>query len=49
MHAAKEGIRRLAEGRTDDRDLVALCYMSEDFRQGMEAFLAKRKPAWRGR
>ncbi len=29
-------------------DLVLLCYMSQDFREGMEAFLGKRKPVWRG-
>ena len=33
----------------DDRDLIALCYTSEDFREGMEAFLAKRMPQWSGR
>jgi enoyl-CoA hydratase len=26
-----------------------MCYMSEDFRHGMEAFLAKEKPEWKGR
>src|SRR5262249_49627027 len=30
-------------------ELVEECYMSEDFREGVEAFLAKRKPNWRGR
>ena len=50
MRATKEAMRRLSETqRVDDRDLVALCYMSEDFREGLEAFLAKRRPNWRGR
>jgi enoyl-CoA hydratase/carnithine racemase len=49
MRAAKEALRRLREGRRDDHDLIAMCYTSEDFREGMEAFLAKRKPQWRGR
>ncbi|RYY05321.1 MAG: enoyl-CoA hydratase, partial [Alphaproteobacteria bacterium] len=25
------------------------CYMSEDFQEGMDAFLNKRKPTWKGR
>jgi enoyl-CoA hydratase/carnithine racemase len=49
MRATKEAMRRLSAAEVDDRDLIALCYTSEDFREGMEAFLAKRKPAWRGR
>lgn len=49
MRATKEAMRRLQAARIDDRDLIALCYTSEDFREGMEAFLAKRKPQWRGR
>ena len=38
--------RRLAEG--DDRDLIEMCYSSADFREGVAAFLAKRKPRWTG-
>ena len=50
MRATKEGLRRLtAANRPDDRDLVAMCYMSRDFREGMEAFLGKRAPEWSGR
>ena len=30
------------------KDLVELCYTSNDFREGMEAFLAKRPPEWTG-
>lgn len=33
----------------EDRDLIEMCYLSEDFREGVEAFLGKRKPVWRGR
>jgi 1,4-dihydroxy-2-naphthoyl-CoA synthase len=28
---------------------VLMCYMSQDFREGMDAFLTKRKPVWQGR
>jgi enoyl-CoA hydratase len=50
MRATKEGLRRLvAANRPDDRDLVEMCYMSRDFREGMEAFLAKRRPQWQGK
>lgn len=49
MRATKEAMRRLAAREVDDRDLIALCYTSEDFREGMEAFLAKREPRWSGR
>lgn len=49
IRATKEALRRLREGRKDDKDLLKMCYMSEDFREGMEAFLGKRKPQWQGR
>ena len=49
MRATKEGLRRLvAANRPDDRDLIAMCYMSHDFREGMDAFLGKRRPEWSG-
>jgi enoyl-CoA hydratase/carnithine racemase len=51
--ATKELLRRLAARRRlapgDDADIVEMCYTSEDFREGVTAFLAKRKPQWRGR
>jgi len=28
--------------------LILMCYMSRDFREGMDAFLDKRKPQFRG-
>ena len=51
LRATKEALRRLrVDGPgADDADLVEMCYMSADFREGMEAFLSKRAPEWMGR
>ena len=53
VRATKEMIRRVLAKRRlpagEDADLVELCYMSEDFREGVAAFLDKRKPRWSGR
>jgi enoyl-CoA hydratase/carnithine racemase len=50
LRATKEALRRNRNAsKVDDADLITLCYMSEDFRIGMEAFLGKTKPEWTGR
>jgi enoyl-CoA hydratase len=49
LRATKEALRRIRQGRRDDADLIALCYTSEDFREGLEAFLQKRPAEWKGR
>ncbi|WP_339640373.1 enoyl-CoA hydratase/isomerase family protein [Jannaschia helgolandensis] len=50
LRATKEALRRnRAALQVDDSDLIVSCYMSDDFRTGMEAFLAKKKPEWKGR
>ena len=50
MQATKEALRRLRPklAAEEGRDLILMCYMSRDFREGMEAFLEKRPPEWRG-
>ena len=53
IRATKEILRRLAAHRRlaagADADLVELCYASEDFKEGVTAFMARRKPIWKGR
>jgi enoyl-CoA hydratase/carnithine racemase len=51
LRATKEALRRmrLKTAGSADQDLVTMCYTSEDFREGLEAFLAKRPPRWKGR
>ena len=50
LRATKEALRRIGEKMNpeEDRDLVLMCYMSRDFREGMDAFLNKRPPKWTG-
>ncbi|MEO1239602.1 MAG: enoyl-CoA hydratase/isomerase family protein [Pseudomonadota bacterium] len=50
LRATKEAMRRNREAAAvEDHDLVTLCYMSSDFKNGLDAFLSGRKPAWQGR
>jgi len=51
LRATKEGFRRIQmrQRQEQDDDLVLMCYMSDDFREGMAAFLEKRTPQWKGR
>ena len=50
LRATKEALRRLRiNNDVEDDDLILMCYMSQDFREGLDAFLNKRKPQWKGR
>jgi enoyl-CoA hydratase/carnithine racemase len=51
IRATKEMTRRLMDARHaqhEDADLIEMCYMSADFKEGVDAFLSKRKPQWTG-
>jgi enoyl-CoA hydratase/carnithine racemase len=50
VRASKEIVRRIRASRElpDAEDLIRACYGSSDFREGLTAFLDKRRPNWTG-
>jgi enoyl-CoA hydratase len=54
LRVAKEAVRAseslsLDDGIRYERDLFCLCFSSEDKAEGVDAFLNKRQPEWKGR
>jgi len=50
LNATKQALTRLQRrlSREEGEDLILMCYMSRDFREGLDAFLSKRQPQWTG-
>jgi enoyl-CoA hydratase/carnithine racemase len=50
LNATKQALARLTRRltREEGRDLILQCYTSKDFREGLDAFLSKRPPQWKG-
>jgi len=50
LSATKQALGRLQRrlSREEGEDLILMCYTSQDFREGLDAFLSKRAPQWRG-
>jgi enoyl-CoA hydratase len=50
LNATKQAVTRLMRrlSREEGEDLILMCYMSRDFREGLDAFLNKRPPQWAG-
>jgi enoyl-CoA hydratase len=53
IQATKEALRRIRVSQRLDpgevEDLITMCYLSDDFKQAVQAFLSKTPPVFRGR
>ena len=47
LHRGRDTV--LARGLAEERDLFVELFTTEDQREGVNAFLEKRKPAWKNR
>ncbi len=50
LSSTKQALARLQRRLSSEEgdDLILMCYMSRDFREGLDAFLHKRPPQWLG-
>ena len=49
LRVTKQALRMIQDQMTPEHDpnMILTCYMSRDFREGMDAFLTKRTPNWK--
>lgn len=50
LRATKRALLHIRDGYDEElgRDLIAMCYLSDDFKEGVDAFINRRKPHWTG-